>query len=55
MIIKQLTRRQFSILAGKFTAGRAQRSFSEASWQKIQAVKDKYDPDGVFHTYIGHS
>ncbi|MDE0155517.1 MAG: FAD-binding oxidoreductase [Gammaproteobacteria bacterium] len=33
---------------------RAQRSFSEASWQKIQAVKDKYDPDGVFHTFLGH-
>ena len=34
---------------------RSQRSFSKASWQKIQAVKDKYDPDGVFHTYPGHS
>ena len=34
--------------------GRAQRSFSAASWEKIQAVKVKYDPDGVFHTYLGH-
>lgn len=34
---------------------RAQRSFSEASWEKIRAVKNKYDPDGVFHTYPGHS
>ena len=33
---------------------RSERSFSKASWQKIKAVKDKYDPDGVFHTYIGH-
>ena len=33
---------------------RAQRSFSAASWEKIQAVKDKYDPGGVFHTYLGH-
>ena len=34
--------------------GRSERSFSNESWQKIQAVKDKYDPDGVFHTFLGH-
>lgn len=33
---------------------RSERSFSQANWQKIQAVKDKYDPDGVFHTFLGH-
>ena len=34
---------------------RSQRSFSKASWQQIQAVKAKYDPAGVFHSYPGHS
>ena len=33
---------------------RSERSFSKANWEKIQAVRDKYDPDGVFHTYLGH-
>ena len=33
---------------------RSQRSYSKASWKKIKAVKDKYDPAGVFHTYPGH-
>ena len=33
---------------------RSERSFSNESWQKIQAVKNKYDPDGVFHSFLGH-
>ena len=33
---------------------RSERSFSQANWQKIQAVKNKYDPNGVFHTFLGH-
>ena len=33
---------------------RSERSFSQASWQKIRAVKEKYDPHGVFHTFPGH-
>ena len=33
---------------------RSERSFSQANWQKIKAVKDKYDPHGVFHTFPGH-
>ena len=33
---------------------RSERSFSRANWERIQAVRDKYDPDGVFHTYLGH-
>ena len=33
---------------------RSERSYSKASWEKIKAVKDKYDPGGVFHTYPGH-
>lgn len=33
---------------------RSERSFSQANWQKIQAVKNIYDPNGVFHTFLGH-
>ena len=33
---------------------RSERSYSKESWQKIKAVKNKYDPEGVFHTYPGH-
>lgn len=33
---------------------RSERSFSQASWQKIKAAKEKYDPHGVFHTFPGH-
>ncbi|MCY3750242.1 MAG: FAD-binding oxidoreductase [Gammaproteobacteria bacterium] len=33
---------------------RSERSFGRSNWQKIKAVKDKYDPYGVFHTFLGH-
>ena len=33
---------------------RSEHSYSKASWEKIKAVKDKYDPGGIFHTYPGH-
>ena len=29
--------------------------FSETNWEKLQAVRKQYDPDGVFHTYLGYS
>jgi len=29
-------------------------SFSPAAWQRLQALRRKYDPAGVFHTYLGH-
>ena len=33
---------------------RSERSFNQPNWQKIKAAKDKYDPLGVFHTFLGH-
>lgn len=33
-------------------ASRARRSFTSESWEGIQAVRTKYDPTGVFHTYL---
>ena len=28
--------------------------FSEESWEKLARLRKKYDPAGVFHTYLGH-
>jgi FAD/FMN-containing dehydrogenase len=27
--------------------------FSEANWEKLQYLRRRYDPDGVFHTFLG--
>lgn len=29
--------------------------FSAANWQRLQALRTRYDPAGVFHSYLGHS
>lgn len=29
--------------------------FSAANWQRLQALRARYDPAGVFHSYLGHS
>ncbi|MFF3322778.1 FAD-binding oxidoreductase [Streptomyces sp. NPDC002889] len=36
------------------TAGatRAERSFTTGDWQRLQALRARYDPDGVFHSYL---
>ena len=34
---------------------RVKSSFSEESWQRLAALRKKYDPDGVFHSYPGYS
>ena len=28
--------------------------FTDANWQKLADVRRQYDPDGVFHTYLGY-
>jgi FAD/FMN-containing dehydrogenase len=32
---------------------RAQRSFAPANWQRLKALRRKYDPDGLFHARFG--
>lgn len=32
---------------------RARRSFAEANWERLMALKAKHDPAGVFHTFLG--
>lgn len=34
---------------------RARRSYTEQNWQRIMDIRQKYDPNGVFHTYLGVS
>jgi len=38
-----------NLLAG---ADRAEKSFAPDNWKRLQAVRNKYDPHGVLHSYI---
>ena len=33
---------------------RSERSYSEENWRRINEIRKKYDPRGIFHTYLGH-
>ena len=33
-------------------AARAQRSFANANWQRLQALRQQYDPEGLFHGHF---
>ena len=28
-------------------------SYASSNWERLQALREKYDPDGVFHSYMG--
>ena len=34
---------------------RIKSSFSEESWKRLAGLRKKYDPDNVFHTWLGYS
>ncbi len=34
---------------------RIEKSFSKENWQRLQSVRDKYDPQSVFHKHLGYS
>ncbi len=34
---------------------RIKSSFSEESWERLAELRNKYDPDNVFHTWLGYS
>lgn len=36
-------------------SGRYPQCFSEANWQRLRELRRKYDPNGVFHDYLGHA
>ena len=29
--------------------------YSDDAWARLQALRQKYDPQGVFHTYLGQT
>jgi FAD/FMN-containing dehydrogenase len=31
---------------------RAERSFANANWQRLHSLRQKYDPDGLFHGHF---
>lgn len=33
---------------------RIRHCFSDANWKRLQELRRTYDPDGVFHAYLGH-
>jgi FAD/FMN-containing dehydrogenase len=33
---------------------RSERSFSKESWRRIKEVQTRHDPNGIFHSYLGH-
>lgn len=40
---------------GEGDPGRYRRCFTDANWERLQALRKKYDPRGLFHSYLGHS
>ena len=28
-------------------------SYARSNWERLQALREKYDPNGVFHSYMG--
>jgi len=41
-------------VAGDRYPERYEASFSKASWERLKVLRKKYDPDSVFHNYLGH-
>jgi FAD/FMN-containing dehydrogenase len=42
-------------VAGDRYPERFQESFSKPSWERLQSLRRQYDPEGVFHSYLGYS
>lgn len=40
---------------GRAHPERYRQCFSEANWQRLQKLREEYDPAGVFHHYLGYS
>jgi FAD/FMN-containing dehydrogenase len=28
-------------------------SYGKSHWERLQALREKYDPNGLFHSYMG--
>lgn len=39
----------------RFNSDRIRQCFSNEAWQRLEQLRAKYDPDGVFHHYLGQS
>jgi FAD/FMN-containing dehydrogenase len=40
---------------GRGHPDRFRQCFSDANWKRLQQLRQKYDPNGVFHSYLGHT
>lgn len=35
--------------------GRYRQCFSDQNWERLEQLRKQYDPDGVFHHFLGYS
>jgi FAD/FMN-containing dehydrogenase len=42
-------------IEGRGHPERYKQCFTEANWQRLRKLRQKYDPSGVFHHYLGYS
>ncbi len=42
-------------IAGDRYPERYEASFSRSNWERLKVVRKKYDPENVFHSYLGHT
>jgi FAD/FMN-containing dehydrogenase len=42
-------------IEGRNNPDRYRQCFTDANWQRLQSLRRQYDPNGVFHSYLGHS
>lgn len=40
---------------GRGNPDRYRQCFTETNWNRLQTLRRQYDPNGVFHSYLGHS
>ncbi|QDX80256.1 hypothetical protein B9N43_02640 [Denitratisoma sp. DHT3] len=40
---------------GRLNPDRYRQCFTAANWNRLQKLRKQYDPNGVFHSYLGHS
>ncbi|MEW7988179.1 MAG: FAD-binding oxidoreductase [Candidatus Thiodiazotropha sp.] len=40
---------------GEGNPNRYRKCYSENKWEQLQQLRKKYDPEGVFHSFLGHS
>lgn len=40
---------------GEGNPGRYRECYTKTKWKRLQELREKYDPEGIFHSFLGHS